>query len=156
MLLFFFENFYLYNFQRLSLNTLIMWLHYYTQTSYIYYFLILLLSGLPPVALFFIKLQIILQCIVFWDIFLLLSIFLIFFINMLFYLQFFKVKPHWLYLFEIFTTFKLNSKILNNKVLKFNGKLYYKLKFIIHGLIFFSIFSIFWAQDIFLIIFALV
>lgn len=146
LLIFFFEYISKTNIYTVSLTKFTIWIQQYTQASYLYSLILISFSGLPPVALFFIKFQIIINCIVYWDFFVTTLIFIFFFINMIFYLQFFKFKTQWLYLHELFKKQKYpkhNIKMSN---------ITYNVKYLLHFILILLFFVFFIFQDLIIII----
>lgn len=146
LLIFFFEYVAKASIYTVSLAKFTVWIQQYTQTSYIYSLILISFSGLPPTALFFIKFQIIINCIIHWDFFIITLIFFFFFLNMIFYLQFFKLKTQWLYLHELFKKqkyFKTNIKISN---------ITYNVRYLLHFILIFLFFIFFIFQDLIIII----
>lgn len=143
LLVFFFEYIVEFNIQTVYLTKFSIWTQQYTSVSYIYSLILIAFSGLPPTMFFFIKFQIIVNYVVYWDFFISILIFVFFFINMVFYLQFFKFKTQWLYLHELFKKTKTKLFKLPNRS--------YNVRYFLHFNLFILFFSIFIFQDLVII-----
>lgn len=143
LLIFFFEFIIELNIQTVYLTKFMIWIQQYTNVSYLYLLILVAFSGLPPVILFFIKFQIIVNYVIYWDFFTSALIFVFFFINMIFYLQFFKFKTQWLYLCELFKKKKINKITIHNKT--------YNVRYFLHFNLLILFFSIFIFQDLVII-----
>ncbi len=76
----------------LSLTNFLVFLQKYVPTKNLFFFLIFSLTGLPPVGLFFVKFNILVYIIYQTHIFAMLILFLMFFLNMVYYIQLFNFK----------------------------------------------------------------
>lgn len=75
-----------------SLTSYLVFLQKYTNIKNLFFFLIFSLTGLPPVGLFFIKFNILTFILYQTHIFLVIFLFLIFLLNMFYYIQLFNIK----------------------------------------------------------------
>ncbi len=93
----------------LSLTNFIIFLQKYIPTKNLFFFLIFALTGLPPVGLFFVKFNILVFIIYQTHIFIAVVLFLMFFLNMLYYLQLFNFKNYKKSLYSVLTPDILRS-----------------------------------------------
>jgi len=128
-----------YNYSTKSISYLNFFINKFSKFKVLYLLLLLSLSGLPPFFLFLVKTNILISILNKSNILDICFIFIIFFLNMLFYVQIFYNK-----------NINYSIKIENNKknVKNINFKLYYSIIF----LLIFLIFSVFFFIDIFFIL----
>lgn len=121
----------------------------YTRLKSFWLFLIFSLTGLPPVGLFFIKVNILLFLLYNTHFFIILLIFLFFFLNMIFYIQVLAVKNYQKDIYSIIDS-KFYSLWNNNNLNLKNQSTYsdYYLFFLIVFSIGFLFFSIFLFTDL--------
>ncbi len=89
-----------------SLTFYLIFLQKYTNVKNLFFFLVFSLTGLPPVGLFFVKFNILSFVLYQTHIILIIFLFLVFLLNMLFYIQVFNIKN-----FKINTYSNLNTTI---------------------------------------------
>lgn len=137
--------------KKYNINSYITYLKKYTLYNKLYITIIFLLTGLPPVGLFFVKFTILSLLFKNINIILILIIFIVFFLNMLFYSQIFLIKNY---------KFSINNLINNNifsdfKIdnFKSNKNNYVNIKIIIYIYLFILclIFNINFISDIIII-----
>ena len=113
------------NIQHYSLNTLVSYLKTYSNDSNKFILLVLLLSGLPPVFIFFLKLIFFLKVFSKINFFFQIILFINFFLGMLFYLQIFNSTTN-----VFFSKTFLKSQTTDNSILSnsnnINSLVYYK------------------------------
>ena len=109
----------------------------YSKLKTLFYGLFLLLTGIPPFFLFYIKLNYLIEVTGHLNIILIIFIFLFFFLNMLYYVQLFVVRN---------TNISLNTKIVKKQKLKYN------IIFFIVFILFIQVFGVFFLTDIYLIL----
>ena len=147
-----------------SFNTSFSFLKNYTKSTGLIFLLFFLLSGLPPVGIFFLKLNIIIYLLTYWNLFYIILVYFILFFNMLFYLQILKFKKQWTYLSIIFKSdiYKLNAKdnsllqkpevLIFKKLINKESYYVYNITYIIFSILLLFFFSIFFFSDIFICI----
>ena len=128
----FYDRTVVYNFSQL-----IFYILNYSKLKILFFFIFLILTGLPPVFLFFIKLNFLLEAINHLNIILILLITVFFFLNMLFYIQIFVVRN---------VKFNYSIKVTKKK------KLNYKIIYLIVSLLLIQIISVFFLTDIYFIL----
>lgn len=77
-----------------SATTYLVTIQKYTNLKGLFFFCIFILTGLPPVGLFFVKFNIFLFLLYQTHFILVVVLFLVFFLNMLYYIQLFNVKNY--------------------------------------------------------------
>ncbi len=77
-----------------SLPSFLFFLNKYTKVKEIFYFLVFILTGLPPFGLFFVKFNILSFLLYQTSFFCLIIIFFLYFLNMLYYSQIFNLKNY--------------------------------------------------------------
>lgn len=107
----------------------------YSKLKPLFYGLFLLLTGIPPFFLFYIKFNYLIEVTWHLNIILIGFIFLFFFLNMLYYIQLFVVRN---------TNILLNTKIVKKQRIKYN------IIFFITFVVFMQIFGIFFLTDIYM------
>lgn len=133
-----------------SLTTYLTFLKKYTNIGNLFYCLIFILTGLPPLGFFVIKFNILVFILYQSHIIIVLFLFLIFFCNMLYYIQIFNTKN---YKMQLYT--KLSSSVFkfwNSEYSKISTSIlnYYYVNFII-SIIIASILTVFFFTDIYLL-----
>jgi hypothetical protein len=140
---------------QMSTTTFFIILQKYSNIKNLFFFYIFLLTGLPPVGLFFIKFNILTYVLYQTHLGVAIILFFVFFFNMLFYAQLFNIKNYKKQVYEhVDTTVFLQWK--NNKSLQSNFTSYthYKIIFFLLSVILFFLLFIFFCSDL-LFIFSL-
>ena len=153
----------LFFFSHVSFAVSFSFLKNYTRWNLLILSFFLLLSGLPPVGLFFIKLNIIVYLLKYWNIFFIILMFLLLFFSMIFYLQVFRFRKGWTNLRILFQgsfySTNANSRLNQSlnlttpfKPLLVEGDFYlYNIVYLLFIICFFLFFSIFFITDLYLI-----
>lgn len=133
-----------------SLTTYLTFLKKYTNIGNLFYCLIFILTGLPPLGFFVIKFNILVFILYQSHIIIVLFLFLIFFCNMLYYIQIFNTKN---YKMQLYTNLSSSVfKFWNSEYSKISTSIlnYYYVNFII-SIIIASILTVFFFTDIYLL-----
>lgn len=138
---------------QLSTSTFLVILQKYTNFKGLFLFLIFALTGLPPVGLFFVKFNILAFVLYQTHLATMVGLFLIFFLNMLFYMQLFNVKNYKKQVYfvmnsDIFTIWQQNFLSKNCKT---TYSTYILVLSIITILLFLSL-TLFFFADVFLVL----
>lgn len=135
-----------------STTSYLIFLQKYTNLKGIFFMLVFSLTGLPPVGLFFIKFNILTFILYQVNFFVVLTLFLVFFSNMLYYSQLFNVKNYKKNIYNL-----INSNIFsiwsNQSIssLNYSNYKYYNFVFFINYILSFVCILLFVYSDIFFI-----
>lgn len=152
LLVFSFTHTPIYTLTHLSTTNFIVFIQKYVPTKSLFLFLVFSLTGLPPVGLFFVKFNILAFVLYQTHIFVIISLFLLFFLNMLYYIQLFNFKNFKKPIYSI-----LNSQVFTiwNQGTFFKSYFTtyrsYKLTLLIVNVLFLLLLTIVFFSDYFLI-----
>lgn len=134
-----------------SLTSYLVFIQKYTNMKGLFFFLIFALTGLPPVGLFFVKFNILAFLLYQTNPGFMFILFLVFFLNMLYYIQLFNIKNFKHKVYHQITPVVLRQWAFDSKFANASRLNYHFLYSIITVLFFISL-SIFLYVDLFLFI----
>lgn len=135
-----------------SVSTFLIFINRYTKVKELFLFFIFSLTGLPPVGLFFVKFNILTFIFYQTHIIIIIILFIMFFLNMLYYAQLFNIKNFKKNIYHVFNNnvfviFKKNRM----SVVIFENYSTYNIIFFLVMVCFISILTIFFFNDFYLI-----
>lgn len=136
-----------------SIPTFVIFLQRYIPVKNLFFFLIFSLTGLPPFGLFFVKFNILAFILYQTHIFFIVILFIMFFLNMLYYMQLFNFRNFKKMSYSTVTP-QLITSLRQTNYSSQNRITYrtYKLTCTLVTILFFLIFSLFFINDFFLIL----
>jgi NADH:ubiquinone oxidoreductase subunit 2 (subunit N) len=134
-----------------SISFFSVFLQKYTKLKLPFYLLIFMLTGLPPVGLFFIKFNVFIYILYQTHFILVITLFLIFFCNMLYYIQLFNIKNFKKNVYANVYNVTINNWYSMQLVSLGGGYVTYTLVYLVSILLIMLTLTIFFYSDFFII-----